>query len=174
MAYLTDGYQTLIAFGSVAGAGAPLTFLEKEVHPPSIKGGGGIDITNMRQGVIVPGVLPGSFPRTQLPKHLYSVGDTTTIVEWDSTMYNFNQVMAFINQLTDITITFPDGNVETFYGWLDEFTPASMKEGELPTAELKICYAGLSSRTWTTAFAYTPLVTPPLLGGPAGGQGLVP
>jgi hypothetical protein len=40
-----------------------------------------------------------------------------------------------VNQL--ITVTFPDGATLVFWGWLEEFTIASMKEGEQPTATVK-------------------------------------
>lgn len=156
---LTDGYPTILAVGNnqtVSGGGsfgaAVLAILNglpntplpntaffyrcREVQPPDVDGGGPIEVSSMNNILV----------RTKVHKHLYSLGVITAHVEWDPADYpalmtppkdlNVNLAMA---------IVFPDLSILTFWAWIDKFTPTSHKEGELPTAEMKIEISNLTS-----------------------------
>jgi hypothetical protein len=121
MAFLSDGYQTLISMSA-----APNTnFREKEVQPPGLDGGGMIDTTTMRNTRF----------RTRQPKHLVTADDITLHVQYDPDAYN--TVLAIIQEVQTLTVTFPDGKQLNIDGFLDTFKPVSHREGEFPTAEMK-------------------------------------
>lgn len=123
MAYLTDGWQTLISF-SLAPS---VLFRAKEVQPPDLDAGGEVDTT----------VMANNRWRTKQPKHLVTLGDTTLVAQYDPQCYT-DVVTTLLGKNGQITITFPDGRTITFWGWVDKFTPSNLKEGEFPTAEVKI------------------------------------
>lgn len=122
MSRLNDGYQTLISFANAPGIGG-LVIWEKEVTPPGYEGGGPNDTTTMRN----------LFFRTRQPKYLVTLSPMNCTVAYDPAAYDdlFNLVLN-TNQL--ISVTFPDTQVLSFWGWMDEFKPNSHKEGEQPTA----------------------------------------
>jgi hypothetical protein len=122
MSILNDGYQTLIDFADFPS----VNFKEKEVTPPGVIGGGPNDTTTMRNETW----------RTQQPKFLKSLGESGCVVAYDPQFLEDAVDMVNVNQL--ITITFPDGSTYAFWGWLDEFQPNAHKEGEQPTANVKI------------------------------------
>lgn len=125
MAYLTDGFKTIIAFTALPG----ILFKEKEVQPPDADGGGEVDTTTMRNTKY----------RTRQPKHLITMGDITLHVQYDSSVYSLAQLInGLLNVNNTIVITFPDTHTLTVWGWVDKFTPASLKEGDFPMAEVKI------------------------------------
>lgn len=119
---IDDGHSTLVGF-----AGAPTIKLwEKEVTPPGVSGGGPTDTTTMRNEEW----------RTQSPKKLKTLTESSLVVAYDPAVYNDIVDQVNVNQL--ITITFPDGDTLAFWGWLDEFQPNALVEGEQPTAEVTI------------------------------------
>jgi hypothetical protein len=108
----------------------------REVQPPDLDQGGPIDVTAMNNiGV-----------RTKVHKHLTSIGVITAHVEYDPIDY-----ASLLPPTPDIgtnllmAVLFPDLQYLSFWGWIDKFTPTSHKDGELPTAELKIEVSNLSS-----------------------------
>lgn len=119
---LDDGFQTLISFAQDAS----VKMYEKEVQPPGVSGGGPNDTTTMRNTTW----------RTRSPKQLISLSESNLVVAYDPAVYLEIIAMVNVNQL--ITITFPDGDTLDFWGWIDEFTPQPLKEGEQPTANVKI------------------------------------
>jgi hypothetical protein len=122
MSYLSDGFPTLIRFSK-----NPAVLLkEREVQPPDLDGGGEIDTTTMRNNTW----------RSKQPKSLITAGDSTLQVSYDPKLYS--DILFMINKNQSITIRFSDGSGIQFYGWIDKFTPASLKEGEFPMAEVKI------------------------------------
>lgn len=137
MAFLTDGYQTLIS----CTVGTMTTFFkEKETQAPELDMGGPIDITTMRNLAV----------RTAAPKHLKTVGPMKVQVMWDPTLALSSLYTIFLGANGLWSVTFPDGQVERFYGYMDKFTPASYKEGELPLAELTVIPTNISSYTTLT------------------------
>lgn len=140
MARMDDGHATLISF---SGSSA-LVFQEKEVTPPSISGGGANDTTTMHNVTY----------RTKSPKKLISMGEMGAMVAYDPGIYD--EIADQINVNQEITVTFPDGGELTFWGWLDDFKPNAVKEGEQPTAELTIICSNQNSSGVETAPQYTP------------------
>jgi hypothetical protein len=126
MPFLTDGYQTLIEVPGIVGQPV-LLFREREVQPPDLDGGGPIETTTMRNTRF----------RTKQPKHLITTGDITTHVQYAPQVYD--DVLRSLQIVGKITIRFPDGYITVFIGWLEKFTPTSLKEGDFPLAEMKLC-----------------------------------
>lgn len=122
MARIDDGFSTTIAFA----LDSAVQFFEKEVQPPGIAAGGAIDVTTM---------LNTTF-RTMAPKKLVTLTEASLVVAYDPLVYN--EILAMIGQIQQITVTFPDGVTIIFFGWIDEFTPAALVEGEQPTADVTI------------------------------------
>lgn len=121
MALLTDGFPTLITF-----PGAGVTFAEKEVTPPGLKGGGPNDTTTMRQTAW----------RTRQPKKLKTMDTMSIKAAYDPAFLATTVAQINVNQL--IILTHADGHTWSFWGYMDEFVPDQVKEGEQPTAEIKI------------------------------------
>lgn len=139
MAVINDGFQTLISFS----ANPTIKFYEKEVTPPSLTGGGANDTTTMRNTTY----------RTKAPKKLKSLGEVSATCAYDPNVYPQIVAMANVNQL--ITITFPDNSTLAFWGWLDEFVPGSSKEGEQPTASVKVICSNQNASLVETAPVFT-------------------
>lgn len=120
---IDDGFKTLIGF-----AAAPtVAFYEKSVTPPGVMGGGPNDTTTMRNSVW----------RTRAPKKLKTLDTASCTVSYKPSVYSaVVSTLLLVNNL--ITITFPDNSTLTFWGWLDEFRPGEVREGEQPTATVTI------------------------------------
>lgn len=120
---LDDGFSTIISF-----AAAPsVKFYEKDMMPPGIDGGGANDISTMRNTTY----------RTRAPKKLITLDDASFNASYDPTVYS-TILASLINVNTLITITFSDGSTIAFYGWLNHFRPASIREGSQPEASIQI------------------------------------
>ena len=119
---IDDGFSTLITFANYPS----VKFWEKTVTPPGMTGGGANDTTTMRNTAW----------RTMAPKKLKSLANSTFSAAYDPEV--FSSVVSMINENQEITITFPDSSTLTFWGWLDEFTPGEVVEGEQPTADCTI------------------------------------
>lgn len=122
MSRIDDGHQTLISFSENAN----VKLWEKEVTPPGIQAGGPTDTTTMRNETW----------RTFSPKHLKTLSPCSFTAAYDTAFYV--QALAMIGNNQLITIEFADGSQLQFWGWLDEFTPNAVAEGEQPTAECTI------------------------------------
>lgn len=116
---IDDGFSTIIDFANFPS----VQFWEKEVMPPGMDGGGANDTTTMRNTAL----------RTKAPKKLKSMSDGNFTAAYDPEVYDSVWDMINVNQL--ITITFADGSSLAFWGWLNEFKPNAVKEGEQPTAQ---------------------------------------
>ena len=128
---LKDGFSTTI---NVAGT----TFIEKTLTPPGISAGGAIDTTNMRNTAW----------RTKRPKSILELLDSGISVQWDPAAYT--AIIADLRVNQEIIITFPDGDILTFYGWLDTFDSGEMQEGEEPLADITIIASNTDSTEGTT------------------------
>ena len=127
MAIINDGHPTTVTFSS-GESGVVLSELmfEKEVTPPGVSGGGPNDTSTMRNSVW----------RTMQPKSLKSLTPLSFTAAYDPAVFDEIVAMANVNQ--SIVVTFADGSTLTFWGWLDEFTPNAVVEGEQPTAEVTV------------------------------------
>ena len=121
MAYLTDGHQTLVTFYAL-GTGVAILLKEKEVTPPGIDGGGENDTTTMRNETW----------RTKQPKKLKTLTDGSCVFQYDPAIYS--QILEIVNVNGLVRVDFSDGSGLEFYGWLNNFTPNTCVEGEMPTA----------------------------------------
>jgi hypothetical protein len=119
MGKLDDGYSTTISLGGSS-------LYEKEVTPPGIDGGGGIDTSTMRNTAW----------RTQTPMSLKTLTNASFTAAYDPAAYT--SLLSAVNVNQEITVTFPDGATLVFWGWLNTFTPNPLVEGEQPTAECEI------------------------------------
>ena len=147
MAILNDGYQTTITFtSSQISSGVTISNImeEKEVPPPGIAGGGAIDTTSMRN----------SAWRTAAAKSLKSLQPITLVVAYDPDLYD--EMINMVNDNQEITITFPDGSTLVFWGFVDEFVPNALTEGEQPTANVTIVPTNKDDSGSETAPVYTP------------------
>lgn len=152
MAILHDGHNTRISIALQPGAFgadgvAAVVFIEKEVTPPALDGGGEINITAMRNIEF----------RTKSPKYLLSLGNLNAKVRYDAIAYAVGNIRGVMNTNTSITLSFPGlGNlgvtdpvrVLTFQGWLNKFAPESLKEGEDPLADIEIIPSNVATATY--------------------------
>jgi len=125
MSRIDDGHATTISF---SGGSSGVTFLmyEKELTPPGVSGGGENDTTTM---------LNASW-RTKAPKSLKTLTNASFVGAYDPEV--IDEIVAMCNVNQEITITFPDDSTWVFWGWIDEFTPNAVVEGEQPTASVTI------------------------------------
>ena len=126
MARIDDGHSTTISFTAEGSGLMGVAMYEKEVTPPGIQGGGPNDTTTMRNTTW----------RTRSPKTLKTLSEATIVIAYDPDLYT--QLNALVNVNQEIQITFPDSSVLTFWGWIDEFSPNPIVEGEQPTADVTV------------------------------------
>ena len=119
---IEDGYPTRIDFAS----DADVNLWEKVVQPPGMDGGGAINISTMLNATY----------RTNAPKSLISMSESTFTAAYDPAVYT--DIISLINVNNLITITFPDTSTLAFYGFLNLFEPGDMEEGEHPEAEVTV------------------------------------
>jgi hypothetical protein len=122
MSVLKDGFSTIISFTTHPA----VKLYEKEVTPPGLEMGGAIDTTTMRNDEY----------RTKYPRSLKTLTEAPFTAAYDTDVYDDIIAMAGVNQL--ITVTFSDGSSVEFWGWLEDFKPQAVKEGEQPVAQVKI------------------------------------
>ncbi len=122
---INDGHPTTVSFSGSA-SGITVFMKEKEVTPPGISMGGENDTTTMRN----------STWRTKAPKQLKTLTPASFSAAYDPEVYLELLDLIGVNQL--ITITFADSSTLDFWGWIDEFTPGNIVEGEQPVADVTI------------------------------------
>ncbi len=122
MSRLDDGFSTTFEFENNPG----VKLWEKDVTPPGISGGGPTPTTTMRNVRY----------RTFSPKGLKTLTPASFTGAYDTAV--FVQLNSMINVNQRITITFGDGSKLIFWGWLDDFKPNRIVEGEQPTAEVTV------------------------------------
>lgn len=122
MPRIDDGFPTTVHFEE----DPTVQFWEKSVTPPGIQGGGANDTTTMRNIAW----------RTRSPKKLRTLGDFTMTAAYDPEVYTSILAMLQVNQR--IMVIFPDGSGVRFWGFLDDFSPNEITEGEQPDAEITV------------------------------------
>ncbi|MCP4566476.1 MAG: hypothetical protein GY841_02715 [FCB group bacterium] len=142
MAKLEDGFQTTITFATATTT----KLYHVSITPPGLSGEGSIDTTTMSNTTY----------RTFAPKSLKTSTEASGTSAYDTESYDDLLAMIGTNQL--ITITFPDTSTYAFYGFLNEFTPGELTEGEMPTGDFTIIPTNVHSSTgaetapdWTAA-----------------------
>lgn len=119
---LDDGFSTIITLANIP----TIKLFEKDVTPPGMTAGGPIDTTTMRNVEW----------RTGAPRKLKSLTQVAATVAYATEA--FPTIWAQIAVIQLVTVTFPDGSSIVFWGWLEEFTPATNTEGEQPTAGIVV------------------------------------
>lgn len=119
---LDDGFSTIITLSNIP----TVKLFEKEVTPPGMSSGGPIDTTTMRNIAW----------RTMAPRKLKTLTQVAATVAYatEAIPILFDQ----IGIIQRIQVSFPDESSITFWGWLEEFKPSQMKEGEQPTASIVV------------------------------------
>lgn len=120
---MDDGFATFITLS----LDPTIKLWEKDVTPPGITAGGPIETTTMRNTAW----------RTNAPRKLKTLSQVTATVAYATDAIEpliANQIGK--NQL--VMVTFPDESNFQFWGWVEEFTPATHTDGEQPTANLVV------------------------------------
>lgn len=135
---LKDGFSTSVAFENAPD----LLLWAKTVKPPGLTGGGSIATHTMESTRI----------RTKAPKQLLEITDGEMKAAYDPAV--LDQLYAQMQVLQIITITFSDNSTWAVWGWLEEFQPDEITEGEQPTASVKFCCSGEDADCVETAPDY--------------------
>lgn len=121
---LEDGFSTLITL-----ANAPsIAFKEKSVTPPGVEGGDPIDTSTMHSVTW----------RNKAPRSLKEMTDASATVSYDPAVYD--DIIDQVNVQQAITITYPDGTQMALWGFLRNFSPGELSEGDQPTAEVTFVF----------------------------------
>lgn len=141
---LVDGFSTTFTFtdpagtlavaggipvppGGATGTGPGTLYIqERDFTPPGLAGGGSIETSTMRNSRL----------RTFAPKSLKTLTEMSGACMYDP--YALFQVFTAINIVLLFAVLFPDAATMSFYGWFDELTPQSHKEGDFPLANFKV------------------------------------
>lgn len=135
---IDDGFQTEVSFS----LNPTLKIWTKTVKPPGISGGGAIQTTTMRNTRI----------RTKAPKQLYEITPGEIKGAYDPAV--IEEIIDMLQVLQLITVTFADNSTQAFWGWLEEFQPDDISEGEQPTATVKFECSGEDDSAVETAPVY--------------------
>jgi hypothetical protein len=119
---MDDGFRTLVTLGRVPNA----PFWEKSVKPPGLDGGDAIDTTTMHNVTY----------RTRAPRALKTMTPMTVTAAWDPVLYI--DLLEIINVEDTITVRFPDGSTDAFYGFVQTVDPSEMSEGNQPEISITI------------------------------------
>lgn len=111
---IEDGQGIKITFAR----NSDLLFWEKSAKPPGYDGGDPIDITDSFN------VLK----KTKAPRTLHEASDMEVTGFWEPG--SAVEIEALINVEDTITVTFPDGSNERFYGFARVWEPEEVAEGE--------------------------------------------
>jgi hypothetical protein len=139
---LQDGFKTLIAI-----TGVTALFEEIEVQPSALDAGGPISQSTMRN----------TRYRTSMGKKLITQGKLTVKVAYDPAV--IPQMVGILGVNKSITKTFPNGNTVQFWGFVDKFTPDTMKEGDRPEATMEIEVTNLNASNAETGPVFTASTT---------------
>ena len=154
MIRLDDGFQTWFQItdsADVTWEGAT-SFWEKRIKPPGVVGGGPNDTTTMRN----------TQWRTNNAKWLVTLSEMTMTVAYDPFIYEDILGTVQVNAIVDIL--WPDNTWLSFFGFVDEFSPAELREGEQPEAEMKVVPTNQNFNGDERAPVYGEGVYPPPLG----------
>jgi len=120
---MDDGHSTKIAFDR----DPDVSFWEKTVQPPGVEGGDPIDTTTMHNTTY----------RTMASQRLITTTAITITAAYDPEVKD--QIIAnLVNQEGSITIHYPDGSTEDFFGYLQTFEPQPHVQGEPPEATITV------------------------------------
>lgn len=119
---MDDGFSTKITFA----ADPDVALWEKSITPPGLDGGDPIDTTTMFNTDL----------RTKALRQLMEMKESSFTAAYRAG--TLPQLIALINVLTVITLTFPNGKTWAFWGGLTKFEPGPLEEGTFPEATCTI------------------------------------
>jgi hypothetical protein len=136
---MTDGFSATIYFSSQP----TIKLYEIDTTLPELAGGGANDTTTMRNDTL----------RTKHPKVLKSLGEGGATVALASSALPLLWGMINVNQL--IRYDLPDNSAYYFWGWIDELSRITFKEGEMPRGNLKVIASNMDAEGDETAPVYS-------------------
>jgi hypothetical protein len=131
---LENGFKVQIAFQT---SGATL-LAEMEINDaqlPGIEGGGAIPQTTMSNLNV----------RTQLPKLLKTITAGNLTISFSAAALTQFYANVQVNQ--QMTFTLPNNGTYTVWGWIETFNPAPFREGEKPSAAVRLEISNLNNAT---------------------------
>jgi hypothetical protein len=119
---MPDGFKTTYAFAD----NPAIQFWEMVVKPPTMDGGDAIPTSTMHNIAW----------RTMSPRHLKTLGESTVQAMYDPDF--ITGLEQLINFETSVTVHYPDGSAEAFWGFMQKAEFQELKEGEPPMVNLTI------------------------------------
>ena len=119
---LRDGFGTMITFGD----DSDISVWEKATTPPGVDGGDPVDTTTFHNTAY----------RTKWPRQLKEHTDISMRVAYAGEVRT--QIEALVNVNDEITVTYPDGTTDAFWGYLRSFTPQECADGSQPEADIVV------------------------------------
>lgn len=120
--FLEDGFSSKITFAR----DPDVSLWEKTVKPPGVDGGDAIELQTMHSLVW----------REKGARQLKTMTDNTFTAAYDPKVKT--QLVELINQPGSITVLYPDGSTESYFGFLKSADFSDLKEGEFPEATCTI------------------------------------
>ncbi len=127
---MPDGYKALVTLQNLPA----INIWEKEVTPPGLDGGPKIDTTTMHNVKY----------RTSAPRALVTVDDGAANCAYDPDV--LADILVQINVPQSITFRYQDGTTYCMWGFLGNFKPQGLVEGQMPMAQ-----ATFASTNWDFA-----------------------
>lgn len=130
---LTNGYASFYVIGTFQTIG----FFEKEVTPFGLEGGDKIDVTTMYNHYV----------KTFAAQALYEASDAEMTVAYDPGVLDSlsGAGSGAINSNQTITIHFPDTSTWDTFGYIQNFSPSAMTNGEQPEATVSMVFTNLNN-----------------------------
>ena len=119
---LRDGYRTLITFGD----DPDLSVWEKSTTPPGVDGGDPVNTTTFHNSSYVTKWPRQLKEHTDISMRVAYAGEVRTLIE------------ALVNVNDEVTVIFPDGTTDVFWGYLRSFSPQECTDGGQPEADIVV------------------------------------
>lgn len=146
MAFLCDGYSTIVKIFSTDGDAVELTTLlrARSVKLPAMNGGTPIDTHTMLNQQVI----------TKAAQGLVEYDDMTMQCQYDIGVYIDIDAL-IINRNKWYEVSLPDNSKFKFWGCMYKFDPAELRKGDFPLAEVTI---GLLNRVGSTGTEVGPTI----------------
>jgi hypothetical protein len=139
--FLKNGFSAKISFPSTLG---DIVLWEKAITPMGVDGGAPVDDSNMFDVKW----------QIQTPRGLATCTPVRATVAYDPKVYEaiVNLIDSGETDFYTYTVTFPNGDMQAFYGALTQFIPNEETDGQQPTASIQIIVTNFTQDNgWITA-----------------------